>query len=341
MSHFGDRIALTQAKASRMGIRGFSDEATYVIPSFGWHPWFTYQIFDDSSPDDGWKTWDGKVKHYKSVLTPEPNESFISGLPDPRPLSGDLAETRRCLEKFPLALIGEIGLDRSFRLPIQWSDNVKERDQSLTPGGREGRRLSPYHVSLDHQRKILKAQLQLAGEMQRAVSVHGVAAHGVLFETLQETWKGHEKVTSRRAARRFRKALVAEGEEGAEHESESSSFVQSSLPFPPQICLHSFSGPVNVLRQYLHASIPTTIFFSFSHVINFSPPTQKIREVIKAVPNDRILVESDLHCAGKKMDDMLEEIALEICKIKEWELNDGIKQLGDNWIRFALCHASD
>lgn len=341
VTEFGNRIALTREAASRIRSRDFSDGATYVIPSFGWHPWFTHQTIDDSSPDNLGKVSDAKIRHYKAVLTPEPDQDFVLGLPNPRPLSGDVAETRRCLERFPLALVGEIGLDRSFRLPIQWSDNVDERDQSLTPGGREGRRLSPYHVSLDHQRNILKAQLQLAGEMGRAVSVHGVAAHGVLFDTLQETWKGYEKATSKRAARRFKDASVAEGEEGADHKGVPSTSVSSRLPFPPRICLHSFSGPVNILKQYLHPSLPTFIFFSFSQVINFSPPTQKIWEVIRAVPDDRILVESDLHCAGERMDDLLEEMVRDLCKIKDWNLEDGVKKLGDNWIHFALGHLAD
>lgn len=333
---FADSITGTKDVASKFQRRDFSAGATCVIPSFGWHPWFTHQTIDDGVRDDSPDTPSAKIKHYKSVLTPEPDEGFIRGLPEPRLLSNDLAETRKCLERFPFALVGEIGLDRSFRLPVQWSDNVDGRDQSLTPGGREGRRLSPYHVSLDHQRKILKAQLNLAGEMGRAVSVHGVAAHGVLFETLQATWKGSEKVTSKRAAKRFEEAPAAQGEEGTNHEGAPSSSVPSHLQFPPRICLHSFSGPANMLHQYLHPSIPAIIFFSFSHVINFSPPTHKIREVIKAVPDNRILVESDLHCAGENMDSLLEKMIRVICSVKGWLLDDGVRQLRDNWIHFAL-----
>ena len=338
VTDFADRIAMTSDAVSQIKSKDFSDGISYVLPAFGWHPWFSHQVFDDTCSDGQESTPIDKERHYRSVLTPEPDKNFIRGLPDPRPLSHDLRETCRCLDRFPLALVGEIGLDRSFRLPIEWGHDAEERDQSLTPGGREGRRLSPYHVSLDHQQKVLKAQLHLAGRMGRAVSVHGVAAHGVVYETIRETWKGYEKTNvSKRAAKRLRDAPAVDADkDDAGQVAETPRSSLQSLPYPPRVCLHSFSGPINILQQYLHPSTPTLVFFSFSCVINFSPPTSKIREVIKAVPDDRILIESDLHCAGEKMDDLLEKIVREICTIKKWTLEQGVRQLGTNWVHFAL-----
>lgn len=147
-----------------------------VIPSFGWHPWFSHQIFDDTEQRDKGKAAPDKVQHYKSVLTPEPqDEDFLNALPEPRSLSHFLAQTEAYLESHPLALVGEIGLDRAFRIPKAWSEEEhRRRDKNETPGSRQGRGLSPYRVSMTQQKKILKAQLQLAGKLGRAVSIQYV-----------------------------------------------------------------------------------------------------------------------------------------------------------------------
>ncbi|KAI2622248.1 hydrolase [Hypomontagnella submonticulosa] len=329
-----------------------------LVPCFGWHPWFSYQIYDDLSSNptyDG--TSSGKISHYDKILAPSPSSkdvSFSEGLPDPRPLSEFLRETKVRLEKHPLALIGEVGLDKAFRLPQSWtSAHEANRDEGLTPGGREGRTLSPHRVQMAHQATILQAQLRLAGEMGRAVSVHGVQAHGVLYDTISKLWKGYEKpVQSRRDQKR-----IAEGAEdfsdssedeadGEAHGKPASGEVKKAdsghakhgpKPFPPRICLHSFSGPVEVVKQYLHPSVPAKVFFSFSIVINWGTGGgDKAEEAIRAVPNDRILIESDLHTAGEQMDRYLEDVCRKICKIKGWELRKGVEQLGRNWRDFVF-----
>ncbi|MCJ1351734.1 MAG: hypothetical protein MMC33_001718 [Icmadophila ericetorum] len=309
-----------------------------VIPSFGWHPWFSYQIYDDTttSGETTQSASSNRDNHYRAVLTsPSINSAFLNSLPEPRPLSIYLSETETYLQRYPLALVGEIGIDRSFRLP-NLNGEAFSHDPSLTPGGREGRKLTPHKVSMDHQCKIFKAQLKLAGKMQRAVSVHGVAAHGALFETLKSTWKGHEReVVSKRVRKR---RMSVKGAHDHEADQENGVSARSGpKPFPPRICLHSFSGPLESIKPYLNPSIPADIFFSFSQVINFSTPAAaKAEEVIKAVPKDRILVESDLHCAGERMDGLLEGMCREICRIKGWGLEKGVLQLGWNWKHFAL-----
>ena len=312
----------------------------YLIPCFGWHPWFSHQIYDNlSNGDNECSGTPSKTEHHKKVISPSPSDDheFIESLPEPRSLSDLIRQTRTHLNRYPFALVGEIGLDRAFRIPgLEMTDNGYEKDPALTPGGREGRRLSPYRVDMAHQRRILKAQLNLAGEMQRAVSVHGVAAHGIVYETLQETWRGYEKhVPSKRGKKR--QASLDAAHEDLPDEKEPSGESSSPKPFPPRICLHSYSGPADTLRQYLHPSVPTVIFFSFSRLVNFSSSTStKAVSVIKAVPDDRILAESDLHAAGEKMDDLLEDIVRTICEIKGWSLDDGVKRLASNWLYYVF-----
>jgi len=285
-----------------------------------------------------------KISHYQSVLTPKSEDrNFLLALPDPRPFGHFLGQTRDYLARYPLALIGEVGLDRSFRIPEAWlPEQAEERNDTLTPGGREGRKLSPYRVTMDHQRKVLLAQLRLAGELQRAVSVHGVAAHGVVYETVAETWKGSEKhVPSKRERRKAEAAARANNEPEEDAASNERDANSGNRPYPPRICLHSFSGPAETVKQYIAPSVPCEVFFSFSTTINAWSESGggKVEAAVKMVPDDRILIESDLHTAGERMDGYLEAGVRKVCAVKGWEIEVGVRRLGRNWRRFALGKA--
>lgn len=333
---------LVSQTASRYGVTdkdtsGWIQSSQRIVPSFGWHPWFSHHIVDDT----GANSTIVKRSHYMSALAPAPeDDSFILHLPEPKPLSTLISETRSRLQRHPDALVGEIGIDRAFRIPNAWLPHEEDsRDPSLTPGSREGRKLSNYRVQLSHQKLLLKAQLRLAGDMQRPVSVHSVQGHGAVLEILQGLWAGHErKALSKRERKRRDNDRAYDGDEDEEKRQPSKeSSMPTSLPFPPRICMHSYSGPPEPLKQFLHPANPAEIFFSFSHVINFSnPSTRKVEEAIKAVPDDRILVESDLHCAGQEMDTCLEEVVRSICKLRGWSLDKGIRTLGANWQRFVF-----
>jgi Tat protein secretion system quality control protein TatD with DNase activity len=327
-----------------------------MVPCFGWHPWFSHMMYveneheneDDKGNNKMMGTLQGeeKILHYQKVLQPtrdspsEEDQRIYLSLPDPTPFLTFLDQTRTHLQQYPLALVGEIGLDRSFRIPEAWDpDSEANRNDSLTPGGREGRRLTPFRCSQKHQKAIFKKQLQLAAELQRAVSIHGVQAHGMVFETLKELWTGHEReVLSKREKK---KRGVDHPSVSAQNNSTENSNNRTPKPYPPRICLHSYSGNSSNFKQYLNPAIPIEIFASFSTAINLGNALDgetpaSFEEMIKAVPDEMVLVESDLHTAGDEMDRRMEDIVRRICAAKGWGLEEGVTRLGKNWKRFIF-----
>jgi len=333
-----------------------------VVPSFGHHPWFSYLIYDDTGSSGERKV--DKNEHYISVLTGTPTEDLISALPAPRKLSSIMVELRSHLETFPKALVGEIGIDRSFRIPLP--DNMSAEGRAVYASGdaEDGKRLTNHRVSMDHQKKIFVSQLRLAGELNRAVSVHGVQCHGALFDIFRELWRGHEVEVESRKEMKRRRRRVKGGVEGHEYLPDVESSEDSDdefgeevgkrqeekkqeytpKPYPPRICLHSFSAPVQTLQQYLtppspKKRYPSKVFFSFSSTINARPEKghmEKIMETVKGVPEGRVLVESDLHTAGEEMDAALEGAVRVIAGIKGMGIDECVKVLGENWREFVF-----
>ncbi|KAL3461497.1 hypothetical protein BJX64DRAFT_260691 [Aspergillus heterothallicus] len=344
MSTRGEDQGLVLQIAKDLAKDSTATENPRILPCFGWHPWFSHQILDDKFAEldtCGESAAEAKKAHYSRVLKPSPDDAFISSLPEPKPLSQLISETRSRLLAFPAALVGEVGLDRAFRLPQPWTQEETEaRNEGMTPGSREGRRLSPHVVRIEHQKAILEAHLRLAGELQRPVSVHSVQGHGAVFELFKSLWKGHErKIASRRE--RKRRHSVARAHAGSDTEGDddrreaSNGQGKQPLPFPPRICMHSYSGPVETLKPFLQPSNPSDVYFSFSDVINFGHQSDKSVAVIKALPDDRVLIESDLHIAGKEMDERLEQVTRQVCELRGWDLKQGTQQLADNWKRFV------
>ncbi|KAG6011144.1 hypothetical protein E4U43_008493 [Claviceps pusilla] len=338
----------------------------HVIPSFGWHPWFSYQMYHDAAPVPTYNPpppppppppnpgteedaaarlrllLSAKRAHYQSVLVPAPqDDEFIASLPTPTPLSSFLTSTRAKLASYPIALVGEVGIDKAFRLPESWDQAppASSRNHALTPGGREGRRLSPHKVQMQHQQMVLDAQLRLAGEVGRPVSLHGVQAHGILYDTVSSCWKGHEKHVP---SRRERRNVVPGAEDDDDEDNDSDRSHQHApvggKPYPPRICLHSYSGSVEGLKQWLRPNIPAKMFFSFSTAVNLGTDATRARfdDVIKAVPADQLLVESDLHVAGDDMDAALQDIYTRVCQAKGWSLEEGVRIIGKNFEHFIF-----
>lgn len=98
-------------------------------------------------------------------------EKVLENQPEPRLFDDILPEIRKNLLDFPNALVGEVGLDRALRIPY---------DYDATP-----RILTRFTIPFEHQSKILEAQLELAVELRRNVSMHCVKAHDATIQVFE------------------------------------------------------------------------------------------------------------------------------------------------------------
>ena len=74
------------------------DSCRCLIPSFGWHPWFSYQLYDDTEQTVSDAESEGfKIQHYQSVLIPKPdNPAFIKSLVTP-PISVQVSRRNKSI----------------------------------------------------------------------------------------------------------------------------------------------------------------------------------------------------------------------------------------------------
>ena len=153
---------------------------------------------------------------------------------------GDWLEDQRArLKADPTSIVGEIGLDK-----VAITVDTKRNEFAL-------------------QLPVFEAQLDLAAEMGRPVSVHCVRAHGYLLD--------------------FFRARSMAGR------------------LPPAIALHSFGGSPDIVKSLikLPGGAGRRLFFGFSACIN-TRNEDKTRELIALIPEDRILLETDREGVGAR-----------------------------------------
>jgi Tat protein secretion system quality control protein TatD with DNase activity len=168
-----------------------------------------------------------------------------------------LEELELLLEQHPSAIVGEIGLCKMARFVRQH------------PEGKA--------VALAIQRAVFKQQMILAAKLRRPVSVHCVNQHGAFVSLIKE--------------------LLEETKDA----KDPWNFL------PPAIGMHSFTGAAHHAKELLKletqvAPNQALFYFGFSHTVNYAMCTsdkarRKGREAVRAVPEDRLLVESDVHAS--------------------------------------------
>ncbi|CCG25495.1 hypothetical protein CORT_0C01180 [Candida orthopsilosis Co 90-125] len=141
-----------------------------MVPYFGVHPWFSHLFYIGTKPN--------KRDHFCRVLKPEPSDELIDILPEPMSMDEHTDSMKEIIKKHNLKVygIGEIGLDKLFRVPKSgWLGNpshVAEEQDKLTKS----------RVTMEHQMDVFKHQLQLAEKLGKQVSIHCVKAHGILYD---------------------------------------------------------------------------------------------------------------------------------------------------------------
>lgn len=136
-----------------------------VVPYYGVHPWYSHLFALDASLS--------KEQHYQSVLSGFSAE-LLPFLPDPIPLDEHLRHIEGLAGKQGKPFgIGEIGLDKLFRIPSNgYYGNPASRDVKLTNA----------RVKMEHQVEVFRRQLDLANTLRKPVSLHCVKAHGPFFD---------------------------------------------------------------------------------------------------------------------------------------------------------------
>ncbi|KAI9031690.1 TatD family [Phycomyces nitens] len=174
-----------------------------------------------------------------------------------------------------------------------------DRSASLMPGGSivwQGVRQTSVQVTIEHQLAILETQLKLARQLNRAVSTHCVQSQGHLLSLLHKTYKKGDKSSVR-------------------------------------LCIHSFGGSPGTIPQFMSVR-GYKIYVSFSMAINSRLPPVKLNELIKAIPDDRILLESDVNDPDS-LDDSLVAIAHKVGTAKGWTIEKVVQQTHSNWTEFV------
>mmetsp|Transcript_5574 Transcript_5574/g.15575 ORF Transcript_5574/g.15575 Transcript_5574/m.15575 type:complete len:241 (-) Transcript_5574:85-807(-) len=187
--------------------------------------------------------------------------------------NGWIERLRLRLASHPAALLGEIGLDKAARTP-------------------ETRR-----CEYEAQQEVFAAQLALAAELRRPVSVHCVRSVGKLFGMM---------------------------EAGA-----------AAAGLPPAIALHSYGSSPDWIPRYL--ALPTELYVGFSYAINGREnQREKLLENIAVVPDDRLLLESDLECP-LDIEEHLRAMCAIFAEAKGWSLEETAERTWANAERFVAA----
>lgn len=159
------------------------------------------------------------------------------------------------------------------------------------------------------QVRLFFAQMDIATRLQRPVSIHSVQTHGYLLDYFMDLEADCKAAVKTRSP--------------ADHH----------LPCPPTIMLHSFSASKEVLSSLVRLkTIGSRFYFSYSDIVN-GRTLKKSLERIAATPDNRLLIESDVHNVvdvPKAMDNAIDLVM----KAKSWSREEVLEITTRNSLKF-------
>lgn len=218
------------------------------------------------------------------------------------------------------AMLGEVGLDRSFRIPAPKEEAKTQRDSAtssstqqadggdnpVVDGGsgtaRPRKKLTTLHTPIQHQVELLERQLRVAMRLDRNISMHSVQAQAATVELAERLSRSPEWKASR-----------------------------------AKLCMHSYGGSADTIQR-LHRILKDRVYFSFSTTINAR--LSRLEELIRSVPDDRLLVESDFNDIRLSSLRVWEILGI-VCDAKGWDAKRAADQLQRNWQSFSSSVSDD
>lgn len=306
-----------------------------IIPAFGYHPWFVHFISTDVN--------ESSKDHYRRLFQAEKAkdelEELLPGLPDPIPLSLILSTLRTNLERYPKAILGEVGVDRAFRLPKDpkgWTREPDDLANNHTLALRD-RPLTNLNTPIQHQLHIIKEQFTIAIELGRSVSLHSVRAGGAtvtLLDDLKKMFPNQQQGLNKKQRRLQKRKLIQQAKEVEDGKESKRCFQDINVD------MHSctLSAPMISQLQQKHPNL----YISFSIATNAKQ--KDLYQQILACDPKRLLIESDYHSAedlGSRCWQMI-RLATDVLGDKlidsSYELEEryfkAAQIFNQNWIRF-------
>lgn len=135
-----------------------------IRPCFGVHPWYSHLFMIEKK---------NKKEHYNYVFNKEVDDQFLQVLPNPIEFKEFFHENFNKFKEYD-PMIGEIGLDKIFRIPSNGYYNGRKENKTN------------YKTIMKHQLDIFLYQLNFALKHDLSLSIHNVKAMSHMVEPLKQ-----------------------------------------------------------------------------------------------------------------------------------------------------------